>query len=191
MRQTIKAITQSVGNEWTKEAAIGITASVLLAICAPFSLHLPFTPVPVTLQVQVALFLSALLGPRKAVWMILAFLSQGIMGWPVFAGGASTVATLIGPRGGYLFGYLVAAYFVGKFYQARLNKNALQLFISMTMGNLVIYLCGFAWLAGFVGLKNAFFLGIAPFAFADLTKLVLFTLIKEPAIKVLNFLQKK
>ena len=67
MKQAINALVKS---EWTKEAAIGITASVMLAICAPFTIHLPFTPIPVTLQVQVALFLSAFLGPKKAVWMI-------------------------------------------------------------------------------------------------------------------------
>ena len=188
MKQAINALVKS---EWTKEAAIGITASVMLAICAPFTIHLPFTPIPVTLQVQVALFLSAFLGPKKAVWMIGAFLSQGIMGWPVFAGGASTIATLMGPRGGYLLGYLIAAYAVGKLYQTRKSKNPISLFLAMLAGNLIIYLCGFSWLASFVGAKKAYLLGIAPFALADLTKLTLFAFLKKPATTLLNFLQNK
>ncbi len=191
MRHTIKLLSQSVSIKWTKDAAIGISASLLLALCAPFAIHLPFTPIPVTIQVQVALFLAALMGPRKGVWMIGAFITQGAFGLPVFAGGASTIATIIGPRGGYLAGYLVAAYVCGKIYQSRENRSAIALFISMLIGNLIVYLCGFSWLSAYVGMKQAFLLGIAPFALADLIKLSLVVLGKNQVTQLLNYLRKK
>ncbi len=191
MKQTLKSFTSTVSIDFAKDAAIGITASLALALCAPFTIHLPFTPVPVTIQVQVALFLGAIMGPRKGVWMILAFLAQGLMGWPVFAGGASTIATIIGPRGGYLFGYLIAAYVVGKIYQSSQNKSTLSLFFSMLIGNLIVYFCGFSWLSVLVGIKKAFIIGIFPFMLSDLIKLTLIALSFKQGSYLLNFLRKK
>jgi biotin transport system substrate-specific component len=179
MRLEIKSFERLVKGTWTKDAVVGISSSLLLALAAPLTMHLPFTPVPVTLQVQVALLLSAFLGPVRAVWMVSAFLLQGAIGWPVFAGGASSIANLIGPRGGYLLGYLAAAFIVGRIYQAR-KKTTIALFLSMLIGNLIVYVVGFSWLSAFVGLQKAFFLGIAPFVLADLVKLTMITLLKKP-----------
>jgi biotin transport system substrate-specific component len=191
MRQTMKLLRESVKNEVLKDVAIATLASFILSLCAPLSLHLPFTPVPVTIQVQVALFLSAFLGARRAVFMILAFITQGLVGLPVFAGGASTIATLIGPRGGYLLGYLAAAYVVGRIYQAREHKSTASLFFSMLLGNAIVYLLGFSWLSNFVGMKRAFLFGVAPFALPDLVKLTMVSLLKRPFASLLNSLSKK
>src|SRR3990167_6148581 len=142
---------------WIKDAGIGILASFLLGASSILSFPLPFTPVPVTIQSQLALFLAALMGPRRGAWMVASFLAQGAMGLPVFAGGAGTLAILFGPRGGYLMGYLLAAYAVGKMHE-RYN-----LFLSMLTGNMIVYACGMIWLAQFVGVQKAFLLGVTPF----------------------------
>ncbi len=179
MRLEIKSLERLVKGLWIKDAVVGVSSSLLLALAAPLTMHLPFTPIPVTIQVQVALLLSTLLGPVRAVWMVSAFLLQGAIGWPVFAGGASSVANMLGPRGGYLLGYLVAAALIGKIYQSK-NKTTVALFLSMLVGNLIVYLLGFSWLSAFVGLRKGFLLGIAPFAVADLVKLTMITLLKKP-----------
>ncbi len=160
----------AISRSWIKDAAVGIGASLIVALCAPIAICLPFTPIPVVIQLQVILLLSAILGPRRGVWMVSAFLMQGAMGLPVFAAGASTIGTLIGPRGGYLAGYLIAAYVVGRLYQ----KN--NLFLSMIAGNGVVYICGFAWLSQFIGMERAFQLGIVPFILGDFIKVTLFAL---------------
>ncbi len=191
MRQTMMLLRESIKSDLLKDMAIGVLASLVLSLCAPISLHLPFTPIPVTIQVQVALFLSAFLGARRAVFMILAFITQGLMGLPVFAGGASTFATLIGPRGGYLFGYLVAAYVVGRIYQRSESKSTIRLLLAMLLGNAFIYLLGFSWLSNFVGVKKAFLLGVAPFALPDLIKLTMTSLLKRPFLNLLSLVRKK
>ena len=191
MRQTLSMLADTVKAQWMRDAAIGISASLLLAICSPLTIHLPFTPVPVTIQVQVALALAALMGSGKGVWMIIAFITQGAMGWPVFAGGATGITTIIGPRGGYLLGYLVAAYVVGSIYQSRKSRGVIALFLSMSAGNAIVYLCGFSWLSAFLGMKKAFMLGIVPFAIPDLIKLTLFALGINQVSQFLNYLRKK
>lgn len=191
MKQAIHLLRESVKSKVLKDLLVGVSASLILALCAPISFQLGFTPVPITIQVQVALFLSAFLGARRACFMILAFIGQGVVGFPVFAGGASTILTLIGPRGGYLLGYLVAAFIVGKIYQSIVNKNAMKLFFAMALGNLVVYLLGFVWLSNFVGCQKAFAIGILPFVFLDLLKLAMFSFLKTPVTLFLNSLCKK
>jgi len=171
MRNSINLFRECLKGEVLKDLVIGTLASLIVALFAPLSFNLPFTPVPVTLQVQVALFLSAFLGARRGVFMILAFITQGVIGFPVF-------------------GYLIAAFLVGKVYQETLNKNVMKLFFSMFLGNICVYLCGFSWLSHFVGLKNAFLLGIAPFALLDLLKLTMFSFLKTPFTAFLNSLRK-
>ncbi len=97
------------------------------------------------------------------------------MGYPVFAGGASGIAHLLGPRGGYLFGYLCAGFFVGLLQQESRKKNGLTLFTHMALGNLIVYLCGWAYLSTFIGIRGALLLGVAPFILGDLLKLIFFT----------------
>ncbi len=186
-----KVIPGQLGTSLLKEIGWGALASFPLALAAPLAIHLPFSPIPITIQVQLVFFLSALLGSRKAVFMVLAFLLQGGMGWPVFAGGAAGVLNMIGPRGGYLLGYLVAAYFVGKHYENAKSKSIVTFFLSMAAGNLIVYVCGFSWLAVYVGLKKAFILGIAPFALADLIKLSLFATLKTAVTELFHFAKKR
>lgn len=169
--------TLTVRNERTiiTDLAQSFLASVLIAIAAPLSLKLPFTPVPITLQLQMVLFLAALMGSRRGPMMVLFFLMQGAMGFPVFAAGASGIANLVGPRGGYLMGYLVASFVVGKLQEECRERSDLKLFIHMSIGNLIVYLLGFSWLSQFLGLKGALMLGVLPFVMGDIIKNLFFS----------------
>lgn len=75
---------------------------------------------------------------------------------------------LMGATGGYLIGYLLAAFIVGKI--AERSKTVLNAAMALTVGNLVVYTLGAGYLATIVGLKNAFFMGIAPFLMGDFFK---------------------
>ncbi len=157
---------------WLKDAAVILGASFLIALFAPITIHLPFTPVPIATQGHVVLVLAALLGSKRGALAVLTYLFQGAVNLPVFAGGVGGLAALFGPTGGYLLGYVAAAFVTGYLVERRSERKSLSVFAAMGLGNLVIYLFGLPWLARFCGWENALLLGLAPFVIGDLLKLV-------------------
>ncbi|MBI2656788.1 biotin transporter BioY [Candidatus Woesearchaeota archaeon] len=96
--------------------------AALTAAVAWFKIPLPFTPVPITLQTLMVLLSGAMLGPYYGALSMIIYLILGAIGLPVFAGGSSGVGALLGPTGGYLFSYPVAAFVIGYMLQKkRLN----------------------------------------------------------------------
>ena len=154
------------------DAALVLGGSMFVALAAQVAIRLPFSPVPVTGQTLAVLLVGALLGSRRGAWSLLAYLLEGLAGLPVFAGGASGPAYALGPTGGYLLGFVAAAFVVGwraeRGWDRRLGSTAL----AMVAGNVAIYACGLGWLALFVG-RQALALGLFPFLAGDLVKLVL------------------
>ncbi len=146
--------------------------SVVIALFGSISIPLPFTPVPLATQPHVIVFFAALLGSRKAFFATLLFLVEGALGFPVFSGAKGGMVCLAGPTGGYLLGYLVSAYVVGYLVERRKEYSSLQMFCSLAIGNMVIYLFGWAWLSTFVGYAKAAALGVLPFLVGDLLKIV-------------------
>jgi biotin transport system substrate-specific component len=115
--------------------------------------------------------LGLLLGSRRAAAAVLVFLAQGAMGLPVFAHGSAGLAALVGPTGGYLFGYLVGAFAVGVIMERGLAKTSSKAFLALLAGNGIVYLLGASYLASFIGAQKAMLLGVAPFVIVDLIKL--------------------
>ena len=169
---------------WMKQALTVFGASVLISLCAYISLPLPFTPVPLTVQCHVILLLAAMLGSKRGVLATLAFLVQGTIGLPVFAGGKGGLLCLAGPTGGYLLGYVVAAYLTGYLVENMKQKTAVKAFFAMAAGNALIYLFGVAGLSTFIGWSSAFILGVLPFIIGDFLKALIATRI----MKTLRFL---
>jgi len=163
------------GRSWLKEAGVIVGASIIIALFAPISIRLPFTPVPIATQAQVILLLSCLLGSRRAALAVLTYLFQGAIGLPVFAGGAAGIMVLAGPTGGYLLGYLAAAFVTGYLTERAKEHTPSKAFARMAAGNLVIYLFGIPWLARFLGWQGAIALGMLPFLIGDMIKLVVAT----------------
>lgn len=144
-------------------------ASFLLAISAQFSFVLPFSPVPVTMQTFALFLIAATLGPKKGFLAVAAYLVEGAVGLPVFAHGAAGPLVLIGPRGGYLVGYAVAAWISGSI--ALHAKGFFSYAMAFLAGNATIYALGFAWLAFWMGAPQAFAAGVLPFLIGDALKL--------------------
>jgi biotin transport system substrate-specific component len=155
------------------DALIVIGSSILIGLFAHISIPLPFTPVPISMQPHVVLLLAALLGSKRGALATIAFVAQGAIGMPVFAGGKAGILALVGPTGGYILGYIAAAYIVGYLVENLKGKKISSVFFSMATGNFVIYLFGMAWLSTFVGVNKAFVLGVLPFLLGDLFKLVI------------------
>lgn len=100
-------------SSWLKDLFLIGIGSVLMALCTPISIKLPFTPVPIALAPHLCLALGVILGSRRGALAVFSYLLQGAIGLPVFALGDAGLLHLFGPRGGYLLGYASAAYVTG------------------------------------------------------------------------------
>jgi biotin transport system substrate-specific component len=150
---------------------LGLT--LLLALSA--RVQVPFWPVPMTLQTLAVLTIAGIGGPRVAMAAMLAYLAEGALGLPVFAGTPERgigLAYMAGPTGGYLAGMLAASALVG-WLARRAAGRPLALLGAMVLGIVVIYAPGAAWLATFVGADRAVALGVVPFLLGDAIKAAL------------------
>jgi biotin transport system substrate-specific component len=147
--------------------ALGTT---LLTLSAKINLPLPY--VPMTLQTLVVLVIGAAYGWRLGVATVIAYLAEGAIGLPVFAGPVGGLAPFMGPTGGYLAGFVAAAFIAGWLSERGWDRSAPLLFVAMGLGHIVILAAGFAWLAFGIklGPEKAWLVGIAPFVAASVIK---------------------
>ena len=153
-------------------AAVALFA-IATAVGARLSVPLPVTPVPVSLQTLFVLLSGAMLGPALGATAQLAYLGAGIAGLPVFVGGAG-LAYLMGPTGGYLIAFPVAAFLAG-IVTDRVPRRGLAsgaaLFALLFLVSLVVLAGGATWLAAMTGdVRGAFALGFLPFLVGDVLK---------------------
>ncbi|MDI6803197.1 MAG: biotin transporter BioY [Bacteroidota bacterium] len=106
--------------------------------------EIPTQPVPFTLQTFFVLLSGVVLGARNAFFSQLIYLSLGVMGLPLFAGFSFGFAKLIGPTGGYLLSFPIAAFVTG--YLVTLNGKYVWTIISVTVGMLLIFSFGTVYL---------------------------------------------
>ena len=147
-----------------------LAGSALLAISA--QIKIPLYPVPVTGQTLVVLMIGMAYGSRLGAATLLAYLVEGGMGLPVFAGGGAGWATLAGPTGGYLIGFLVAAFILGLLAERGMGRGPVSTALAMIVGTALIYVFGVTHLSGFIGFEKAVAAGLLPFLYGDALKLV-------------------
>ena len=144
--------------------------TALLTLSAKVNLPLPY--VPMTLQTLVVLLIGAAYGWRLGSATVLAYLAEGALGLPVFAGPAGGLAPLLGPTAGYLWGFVAAALVTGWLSERGWDRSVLWLFLAMAFGHILILASGFSWLAfGMkLGAGKAWLVGIVPFLAGSLIK---------------------
>ena len=152
-----------------------IAFSLVTAICAQVSFHLPFSPVPITGQTFAVLLSGAVLGWRRAFLSQIAYLAEGAAGLPVFADGAGSVLHLVGPSGGFLLCFPVAAALVGYLVEQGVGRSTWKLAGALVSGDVLILLAGSTWLHLLFGFPfaQAWLLGFIPFLVADVAKVAL------------------
>ena len=123
-----------------RDALLVVGFSLLTALCARIVIPLPFTPVPITGQTFAVLLTGAALGARRGAAAIVLYVLEGLAGLPVFAGGASGLARLLGPTGGYLLGFIAAAYLTGTLAERGWDRTVRWAAAAMAAGNVVVYL---------------------------------------------------
>lgn len=162
-------------------ATLFVTA--LVAAAAQFSVPLPYTAVPFTLQPMVVLLGGLALGSKLGFASQVLYLAAGVAGLPVFAASPTLpegALRLLGPTGGYLMSYPVAAWVTGTLAERGFDRRYVTSIVAMFAGLVVIYTCGVMWLGVFVrgangvpvGLNAALSAGAYPFIVADGLKLL-------------------
>jgi biotin transport system substrate-specific component len=172
------------GRPWAIKSAAMVFVAGLTAAAAQLSVPLPFTEVPFTLQPMVVLLGGLTLGSRLGFGSQMLYLLAGVAGLPVFAPSATLLPgalRLIGPTGGYLMSYPIAAWLSGLLAERGFDRRYATSVLAMLAGLAVVYGCGVLWLAFFArgvtqavppGLQAALVSGVYPFIVADVLKLV-------------------
>jgi len=155
---------------WLRSAVLIATGTLLLTLSAKVNIPLPL--VPMTLQTLVVLLIGAAYGASLGAITVLAYLAEGALGLPVFAGPIGGLVPLTGPTAGYLAGFLVAAVIVGALAERGWDRSVPALFAAMLLGHVVILGLGAAWLAfGLrLGVDKAWSVGVLPFLAGALVK---------------------
>lgn len=163
--------------------------TVLMALAAQVTI--PLGPVPFTLQTLVLGIAVATLSPSEAIAATVAYVAIGALGAPVFSGGIGGAVRLLGPSGGFIYGFVAGAA-VGSLVLAGLSRIKLprvaSTFVAVVASIAVAYVCGWAHLVlvGQLTPAAAFAVGCAPFVLIDLAKAALATAIAKPVYKLVN-----
>ena len=147
---------------------LAISASAFVALCAHASIHLPFTPVPITLSDLAVLLVGLTLGPSTAFAALALYLLEGATGLPVFNPGPGGLIQLLGPTGGYLFAYPFAAALAGI-----LRRKVSSTLVAATFASALIVAAGVLWLSFYThSIGSAFYMGAVPFIPGQIVKVV-------------------
>jgi biotin transport system substrate-specific component len=167
--------------------AIVIGGTLLLTLSA--KVHVPFWPVPMTMQTFVVLVTAMACGSWIGGSIVLTYLIEGALGLPVFSGTPERASGLIymtGPTGGYLAGMLVASLVVGRLSARGWDRSGATTLLAMLVGTAVIFTMGFAWLAVLIGPAKAWALGVVPFVLSEALKIALAALVLPASWRLLE-----
>lgn len=158
---------------WSR-LALAASGACLLTLSA--KIQVPAWPVPMTMQTYVVLVIGMAYGLRLGVATVLAYLVLGAIGLPVFAGTPEKgigIAYMLGPTGGYLLGFLVAAWLCGVLAGRGWDRGFARALFAMTLAHVLILGFGVIWLAALIGWPRAVALGVTPFIAATVLKTLL------------------
>jgi biotin transport system substrate-specific component len=156
---------------------LAVLGALLLTVSA--KIKVPFWPVEMTMQPFAVVFLALAGGLRLGLAAVLLYLAQGALGLPVFTGTPEKgigVAYMMGPTGGYLAGFALAAAVVGTLADRGFGRTHAAALVAALVGMVCIYVPGLAWLATLVGAQKAMTFGFWPFVLGDLVKAALVAL---------------
>ncbi len=148
----------------------------ILVVCSWISI--PLGQIPFTLQTYAVFAILLTFGLKLSLWSIIAYIVLGIIGVPVFSNFGGGIGYLLGPTGGFIFGFILTIIISSLFNKATQNKPALK-FLSLFIGLLSCYLTGVLWFCvtttGFTaqGILSALYLCVLPYVIPDATKIIL------------------
>jgi biotin transport system substrate-specific component len=180
--------------EKTAPLARGIVLALVgsLLLTASAKAQFPMWPVPMTMQSFVVLVIGMAYGARLAGVTVALYLLQGALGLPVFAGTPEKgigLAYMAGPTGGYLAGFLLVAVLMGWLAERGWDRKALSSLAALTIGTVLLFVPGVAWLTVLIGSEKAVQTGLVPFLFGSVLKLALAAAVLPLAWKAVELRQ--
>ncbi len=146
-----------------RDVAWVCTGTLWVSLAAQLAFQLPLSPVPITLQSFAVVAVGGVLGARRGALSMMLYLLIGALGLPVFADGASGLDPLVGRGGGYLFGFVLAAYFTGWLCQRGWGARLHLALLASLLGTAAIFAVGLPRLAFSIGMEPAMVYGMLPF----------------------------
>jgi biotin transport system substrate-specific component len=168
----IDTILPESANIWIYKLALALVGTAFLMLSA--KIQVPFYPVPMTMQTFVVLVIGMAFGWKLGGLTVLAYLLEGAVGLPVFAGTPIKGIGLVymtGPTGGYLVGFLISAIAVGYLAEKGFDRSITKTLVAMVLGTLIIFTSGYIWLANLIGVEKAFQFGVVPFVWGAIFKI--------------------
>lgn len=140
---------------------------------------IPLSAIPITLQTLFLYIAAGLLGGRLGALSQFVYILLGIIGLPVFSNGQAGFGILLGKSGGYIIGFLLASFLIGKLIEVKKKPGPLWIGLSMVIGTIVIYILGVAQLSYVMKLSilKAASVGALPFIIGDLLKIIVAVII--------------
>ena len=157
-------------NTWLKQLWLILTGVCVLAFASQLSV--PLKPVPLTFQSATVILIGMAYGARRGAYVVAAYLLAGACGMPLFEGFSGGIVQFFGPTGGYLIGFLPAAFLSGYLAEKGFARNMISSFLAACLGVSLIFLSGVTALSLFVGWHQALLLGVAPFVVSEVIKLI-------------------
>jgi biotin transport system substrate-specific component len=172
-------------SNWLRDLSLILLGSLFVALFA--RIEIPMQPVPITGQTFAVLLVGALLGSKRGAAAMAVYIFEGAIGLPFFAGGASGMGILTGATAGYLLGFIGAAYVIGLLAEKGLERSVRTSIIPFSVGTLIIYILGIAWLSVVLGsLSQAVQYGLLPFLIGDAIKLIAAALVLPAGWKLVK-----
>ncbi len=175
-RSAIQTLTtpQDRALEATRQVAIVVGASLVVALCARIYIPLPLTPVPLTVQNLAVVLVGLVLGSRRGFAALVLYLVEGMVGLPVFSPtGLGGVAQLFGITGGFLLAYPFVAFLAGYIFE-RGTRSFLRAAVAGFLAEILLFAGGLTWLYTFThSLAKAAYLGLYWFLAAEVIKVML------------------
>ena len=161
------SLAQSTPLSETLRVALG---AVVLFACTQVSI--PLNPVPITLQTLGVLLIGLTYSPKEALKTLLLYVGCGLLGLPVFTNFGTGIGKLLGPTGGYLIGFILAAPTMAWLLSQIKTRSGWTLLLACAIGQTLIYAFGLIWLSTFLGVQGALQHGLLPFILPGAVKAV-------------------
>lgn len=185
MRDTVLAKAVIGQDTLLRKIGLVLTGSLFIALAAQVSV--PFFPVPMTLSTLAVLIVGLTFGSRMGAATLLAYLAEGAMGLPVFAGGMNG-ASLVGPTAGFLYGYVGMAWLAGLAVEKGLARGVVSTALCGIAVSALLYIPGLAWPAAVMGktVPELWAHWMAPFLIGDAVKAVIAAMVVYGGWKALE-----
>lgn len=188
-----RVLVETVSLTWIRNAVAVLTGTAFISVLAQVSIPLPFTPVPLTGQTLAVLLTAGALGTWRSMSSSILYLGLAVAGLPVLApqpDGTHVIGTQVFQMAsfGYVVGFIVASFVVGKLSERGLSKSILGTTFTMLIGNVVIYTAGLINLKNVTGAdwSQVFAWGLTPFLIGDLIKVVIAANLLPATWKLIN-----